>query len=257
MPIPTSFDELNRLVGYKRSMPIDKYFDEMPITTEQKRLRKAFANRLEDEMVWLMSFLFYTRDNPQYTVALQEIRERYMELARQELSVEQRYYVSDAYYGDNVGITRTYDSARYQPPVQLPYRPQQPQVAPDFPSEIDLYIIGRVNQATADIVAATDRHKDDPYYYSKDRARAIAENESNTVWSHTEYSEVVMKKSFKQWLTIIDGHERESHAEVNGITKPINEPFILQGGMMQFPRDEQFSPSDEEIIGCRCGIRFF
>ena len=160
----TTFDELNQLVGYKRSMSIDKYFDEMPITTEQKRLRKAFANRLEDEMVWLMSFLFYTRDNPQYTVALQEIRERYMELARQELSVEQRYYVSDAYYGDNVGITRTYDSARYQPPVQLPNRPQ---AVSDFPSEIDLYIIDRVNQATADIVAATDRHKDDPYYYSR------------------------------------------------------------------------------------------
>lgn len=251
----TTFDELNRLVGYNRSMPISTYFDEMPITTEQKRLRKAFANRLEDEMVWLMSFLFYTRDNPQYTVALQEIRERYMELARQELSVEQRYYVSDAYYGDNVGITRTYDSARYQPPVQLPNRPQ---AVPDFPSEIDLYIIDRVNQATADIVAATDRHKDDPYYYSKDRARVIAENESNTVHSHKEYSEVSGKKSLKQWLTIMDGHERESHAEVNGTILPINEPFVLQGGLMLYPRDAStYGVSEDEIVGCRCGIRYF
>ena len=253
----TTFDELNQLVGYKRSMSIDKYFDEMPITTEQKRLRKAFANRLEDEMVWLMSFLFYTRDDPQYTVALQEIRERYMELARQELSVEQRYYTSDAYYGDNVRITRTYDSARYQPPVQLPNRPQQPQVTPDFPSEIDLYIIDRVNQATADIVAATDRHKDDPYYYSKDRARVIAENESNTVHSHKEYSEVSGKKSFKQWLTIMDGHERESHAEVNGTVIPISDFFVLQGGIARFPRDTEYLFSDEELVGCRCGIRYF
>lgn len=253
----TTFDELNRLVGYERSIPIDQFFDEMPITTEQKRLRKAFASRLEDEMVWLMSFLFYTRDNPQYTVALQEIRERYMELARQELSVEQRYYTSDEYYGDNVGITRTYDSARYQPPVQLPNIPQQPQAIPDFPSEIDLYIIDRVNQATADIVAATDRHKDDPYYYSKDRARVIAENESNTVHSHKEYSEVSSKKSFKRWLTIMDNHERESHAEMNGVVMPINEPFILWGGLARFPRDTSLGISDDEIINCRCGIEYF
>lgn len=257
MAFPTSFDELNQLVGYKRSMSIDKYFDEMPITIEQKRLRKAFANRLEDEMVWLMSFLFYTRDNPQYTVALQEIRERYMELARQELSIEQRYYVSDAYYGDNVGITRTYDSVRYQPPVQLPDRPQQPQVTHDFPSEIDIYIIDRINQATADIVAATDRHKDDPYYYSKDRARVIAESETNRIYSHTEYEEVVKNKSYKRWRTIIDGHERDSHAEVNGVVMPINEPFMLQGGLMMYARDDSLGVSDEEILGCRCGTEYF
>ena len=208
-------------------------------------------------MVWLMSFLFYTRDNPQYTVALQEIRERYMELARQELSVEQRYYTSDAYYGDNVGITRTYDSARYQPPVQLPNRPQQPQVTPDFPSEIDLYIIDRVNQATADIVAATDRHKDDPYYYSKDRARVIAENESNTVHSHKEYLEVSQKKSFKRWLTIMDNHERESHAEVNSVVVPIDQPFMLQGGMLMHARDGSLGASEEELINCRCGTEYF
>ena len=208
MAFPVSFDELNRLVGYDRSMGIDTFFDEMPITKEQKRLRKEFASQLEDEMIWLMSFLFYSRYNPQYMVALQEIRERYRTLAERDLL-------------------------------------------------FDAYIAERIQSATADIIDATARHKDDPYYYSKDRARLIAENESNTIWSYTEYEEAVKGKSYKQWLTIMDGHERESHAEVNATILPINEPFHLQGGMMQYPRDEQYSPSDEEIIMCRCGIRFF
>ena len=208
MPIPTSFDELNRLVGYKRSMPIDKYFDEMPITTEQKRLRKAFARRLEDEMVWLMSFLFYTRDNPQYMMALEEIRERYRECADRDLL-------------------------------------------------FDAYVAERINRATADIVSATSRHEDDPYFYSKDRARLISENESNTIWSYTEYENAIKNKSYKRWRTIMDGHERDSHAEVNGVVMPINEPFVLAGGLLQYPRDESYSPSDEEIIACRCGIEFF
>ena len=205
----TSFDELNRLVGYKRSMDIDKFFDEMPITKEQKRLRKAFANRLEDEMVWLMSFLFYTRDNPQYITALKEIRDRYRECAEKDLLFE-------------------------------------------------AFVSQRIEQATADIIAATARHKDDLYFYSKDRARAISESESNIVWSHTEYTEAVKNKSHKQWLTIMDGHERDSHAEGNGIVMPINEPFVLWGGMMQYPRDtETYTPDESEYMGCRCGIRFF
>lgn len=204
----TSFDELNRLVGYKRSMPIDEFFGDMPITTEQKRLRKAFAKRLEDEMVWLMSFLFYTRGNPSYYGAIEEIRQR---------------------YGDAL----------------MEYVP------------IDEYIAAIIASTSSDVVDATSRHTDDPYFYSKDRARLISENESNKIFSYTEYEEAVKGKSYKQWLTIIDGHERESHAEANGVIMPINEPFVLQGGMMQYARDESYGVSDDEIINCRCGIRFF
>lgn len=205
---PTSFDQLNQLVGYERSIPIDQFFDEMPITTEQKRLRKAFARRLEDEMIWLMSFLFYTRDNPQYLTALEEIRERYRECADRDLLFE-------------------------------------------------AYVADRIEQATADIIAATSRHEDDPYFYSKDRARVIAENESNVIWSHTEYEDAVKNKSYKRWRTIMDNHERDSHAEVNGVVMPINEPFVLQGGLMMYARDDSLGASDEEILGCRCGIEFF
>lgn len=205
---PTTFDELNKLVGYKRSMPIDKFFGEMRISTEQKRLRKAFARQLEEEMVWLMAFLFYSKDNPQYMAALQEARERYRQVADRNLL-------------------------------------------------FDAYVADRIQRSTAEIIDSTVRHKDDLYFYSKDRARLISENESNTLWSNSEFYEAVKNKSYKQWLTIIDGHERDSHNEVNGKTLPIDEPFQLQGGMVLFPRDESYGADDTELVGCRCSLRFF
>lgn len=205
---PTTFDELNKLVGYKRSMSINKFFDEMRITTEQKRLRKAFARQLEEEMVWLMAFLFYSKDNPQYMTALQEARERYRQVADRNLL-------------------------------------------------FDAYVADRIQRSTAEIIDATARHSDDPYYYSKDRARMVSENESNTLWSNSEFYDAVKNNSYKQWLTIIDGHERDSHGEINGKTLPIDEPFQLQGGMVLFPRDESYGASDDELIGCRCSLRFF
>ena len=202
----TDFDELNRLVGYERSMPIGKYFSEMRISNAQKRKRISLARRLEEEMVWLMSYMFYARQQGVSVSmdAITEIRNRYR-----------------AVLGDAL---------------------------------IDLYIAAHIDSISADIVDATNRHKDDPYYYSKDRARLIAEEESNSIWQYTDYEQAVKNKKYKTWLTIMDGHQRESHGMVNGITIPINEEFVLEGGTCQFPRSD--SLPDDERCGCRCSLRF-
>jgi len=108
-----------------------------------------------------------------------------------------------------------------------------------------------------DCIEATQRHKEDPYYYSADRARFCAENESNKIWAYTEYEEAVGNCQYKQWQTIIDGKERDSHAEINGEILRIGEPFILAGGLMMFPTDDSMGASDEEIVNCRCSLTFF
>lgn len=208
MAFPVSFDELNNLVGYERSLSFDKYFGEMRITKAQKQKRKALAQKLEEEMIWLMSYMFYARVQ---------------------------------------GIGVSMDAINE---IRKRYRASLPE------SLIDLYIASHIDSVSANIVDATNRHKDDPYYYSKDRARYISENEANAVWNYTEYEDAVKNKSFKTWHTIMDMRERESHAEVNGLTIPINDPFELQGGYVMFPRDESMGADDSELISCRCSLSF-
>lgn len=100
------------------------------------------------------------------------------------------------------------------------------------------------------------RNSDNPWFYSSDRARAIAEGESNTIWNCTEWEEASRNKRYKTWNTIMDGRERESHAEVNGMTIPINDVFHLQGGDCYYPRSDELGMSDEEIVNCRCSLSF-
>lgn len=120
----------------------------------------------------------------------------------------------------------------------------------------DEYIIAHVLSTITNTIEVLLRHKEDPYFYSKDRARAIAENEANSIFNHTEYEDAIKNKHFKTWNTIMDGRERDSHAEVNGITIPIDEPFQLRGGYLQYPRDDSLDVSDDEIAGCRCSLTF-
>ena len=205
--LPLSFDELNRIVGFKRSMDISTYFDEMHLTKQQKAYRKRLASQLYEEMVWLMSYMFYARqqDISVSMDAITEIRDRYR-----------------GALGNTVAI--------------------------------DLYIATHIDSITADIVDATNRHRDDPYFYSKDRARLIAEGEANSIFNHTEYEEASKNKKYKTWHTIMDGHQRESHSIVNRTTIPIDDYFVLEGGTCLFPRDD--SLPDEEACGCRCSLSF-
>lgn len=120
----------------------------------------------------------------------------------------------------------------------------------------DDYLIEHATSTIADTIAVLKRHESDPFYYSEDRAMAISEGESNSVWNYTEFEEAVKNKKFKTWHTIMDGHERESHAEVNGLTIPINDLFELKGGYMMYPRSDEYGASDDEIVNCRCSLSF-
>ena len=120
----------------------------------------------------------------------------------------------------------------------------------------DEYIIAHVLSTITNTIEVLLRHKEELYYYSKDRARAIAENEANVIFGHTEYEEAIKNKRYKTWHTIMDGRERDSHAEVNGMTLNITEPFELAGGLMQYPMDTSLGCSEDEWINCRCSLSF-
>lgn len=205
-----TFDELNQMVGYKVSEPIDEYFTPMILSEEQKEQRREAAYEMHDVILALLVYAFYA---DQYGISLPE---------------EARTDAVDGYLD----------------------------VLTALGIQIDQNLRIKANERIASTLDVLYRHIDDPWYYSDDRAIAIAENESNGIWDYTEYREAVRNKNFKTWHTIMDGHERDSHAEVNGVTLPINVPFELRGGYMQYPHDDSLGVSDDELIGCRCSISF-
>lgn len=244
MALPLTFDALNQLTGYKRSISISRYFDEMKLTKQQKAYRKALARKLEDEMVWLMSYLFYARQQGIGVSmdALNEIRQRYRIVL---VDIQREYPNAFA------AVQREMDFLAANIVAQTNARIIQAQTSDNG------YIDSHIDSTTADIIDATNRHKDDPYFYSKDRARLIAENEASTIFDHAEYRTALRTKTHKRWLTIMDNHERESHAEANGMVVPIDDPFELAGGALMHPHDYSLGCSEDELINCRCSVEYF
>jgi SPP1 gp7 family putative phage head morphogenesis protein len=87
----------------------------------------------------------------------------------------------------------------------------------------------------------------------KNRSETIARTETI---SATNYAGLEAAKQVgitkKQWLTALDERTREWHAEADGQTVGIDEPFIVMGEKLMYPGDKNGSP--ENIINCRCSI---
>lgn len=56
----------------------------------------------------------------------------------------------------------------------------------------------------------------------------------------------------KEWLTAMDGRQRDTHGAANGQIVPIDEPFKVGGYDMMHPGDPN-APA-EEVCSCRCSI---
>ena len=124
--------------------------------------------------------------------------------------------------------------------------------------DIDRYLEDCISDFSEETVDVTLRHIDEPFYLSDDRSLLIAENEANGVFNYQEFSEAVKAgKTRKRWITERDDKVRKTHAEVNGITIPINEPFVVGDSLMMFPKDASLNAEMEQISNCRCTIKYF
>lgn len=57
----------------------------------------------------------------------------------------------------------------------------------------------------------------------------------------------------QEWLTAMDGRQRDSHAAMNGQTVPVGQPFTLpSGAQLMYPGDGSMGASLADIIQCRC-----
>ena len=100
-------------------------------------------------------------------------------------------------------------------------------------------------------------HPENPFNFSMDRVRMIAENEANSIWNDAEYVDALKSgKTRKTWRTILDKKTRDWHAEANGQTKPILEPFEVNGELLQYPMDGSYGATGGNINNCRCVAKY-
>ena len=106
-------------------------------------------------------------------------------------------------------------------------------------------------------ITATKKHKSDPWYTSEDRAKFNAENEANDVLNYSDFQDAIEAGyTKKRWKTMRDKRVRPSHREVEGITIPIEDTFLVGNSLLRFPGDSEYDDSGEETCGCRCTLEY-
>lgn len=91
------FGELNVLSENRRSEPYEEYFDKMSISDEQKRLRIAFSEKMEEVILFVLSLI-------ETMVEKEEVDQEYIEneLSEQYLAIVAIYFAADDYITDYV-----------------------------------------------------------------------------------------------------------------------------------------------------------
>lgn len=108
-----------------------------------------------------------------------------------------------------------------------------------------------------EFVETTLDNIDDKYFFSVDRVKVNAENEANTVYNHKEYVDAVESGYIrKQWIDMKDARERETHREVGSQVIGIDDFFEVGGYLMRYPKDVEYGAGAEEVINCRCTIKY-
>lgn len=112
-----------------------------------------------------------------------------------------------------------------------------------------------ITKLTEDVIDTTERHLDDEYYFSQERALLAAQNESNSVYNNIDYINALSEgKMFKRWVTEEDDKVRPEHEDVDMMIIPIEEYFPVGGDMLMYPHDYHASP--QNIINCRCTCEY-
>ena len=118
-------------------------------------------------------------------------------------------------------------------------------------------IIDRLNEDAIFIAETTKKYLDTPFYTSDDRATLLAQNETQAVCNISQYEFAKENGlNYKEWLAMPDEKVRDTHAFADGQRVPIDAPFIVGESLMMYPMDASLGAPPQEIINCRCVVRF-
>ena len=238
MPTLQVFDRINRLdsegnnLYVLKSMPYEQYFGEMNfLTKEEKEERIALAKDLEDVMMFLF-YLVVSQSEYAYMAAISsaEIKET---LRQRMISTVSSHVEID-------------DDIREQIDEFI-------DDATDTTFEYLVILTALMDSPNQE----TDVQDESEFYLSDDRARLLAEEEANSIFNYADFNRALMLGyRTKTWLTMADAFVRKTHRPLEGKTIPIDELFQVGDSFMRFPRDQKYNAKLQEIIRCRCGVKF-
>ncbi len=90
------------------------------------------------------------------------------------------------------------------------------------------------------------------------KAIRIVRTESTRIYNTAQFDSIQKAeeqgvKMTKTWISSGDDRTRDSHADLDGVTVPIDEPFVIDGDEGMFPGD--FSEA-RNVINCRCTVAY-
>lgn len=123
--------------------------------------------------------------------------------------------------------------------------------------DLDDYLTDYIEKFATEFPQNTIDNQDDPYYLSLDRALYVSENEANSICNYKDMKKALLDgKTEKTWITQNDNRVRWTHVEVHEKTIPIDELFVVGNSLMQFPKDISHGADANEIVNCRCSIKY-
>lgn len=123
-------------------------------------------------------------------------------------------------------------------------------------SEPDDYLESYIPLFISNLIETTLDHKGEEYFTSVERAAINGANESNTIFNHMTLEKAKsMGKTKKTWVAEVDNRTRKDHLEMNGWTVPIDDYFVFEDCMMQFPHDYT-NGTQRQLANCRCTLSF-
>ena len=118
-------------------------------------------------------------------------------------------------------------------------------------------VVERINEDALYIAETTKNNLDVEFFTSPDRARLVAENETQSLCNLSEFDRAKEQGfKYKEWLAMLDEKTRETHAMADGQKVDIDTPFIVGDSLMMFPTDTSLGASPQEIINCRCIMKY-
>ena len=186
---------------------IEQYFNEMPLTDEQKKKRIDMCEDFEVFLLYIIE-LGEELQNMQLDILMGRLQMGFIEIAQNYMEIT-----------DNILV--------------------------------------RINEDALYIAETTKNNLDVEFFTSPDRARLVAENETQSLCNLSEFDRAKEQGfKYKEWLAMLDEKTRETHAMADGQKVDIDTPFIVGDSLMMFPTDTSLGATPQEIINCRCIMKY-
>lgn len=251
MPMTNDIDELNivKMVRGDSYNRYYEYFSKMNLEEEEIEDRVQMAMSFEDSLLPVLILALLLFQNGTYN--RRDMRNR---LASAYVNaVEDEGYLDD--YTEDRAETfakevegTTYEALKKAKEKAEAEKKSTLPIVPGVPTKTDGGSTSGVSIVGGEEDSAT----------SMDRVERMSRTEAAIVLNHSEF-ETAKENGMtrKTWVTRKDKRVRESHDHMEGMTIPIDAPFILSGVEMMFPCDTTNDPPAKEVVNCRCSLRFF